>query len=136
MVAIQITQKDLDNLKNEIKLDINEDNTNRRHEDRKIVNNVVWKVDELEIKSAVNDNILKTMTTSIDKLEKVVTEWFREMNWKLELFNDKFSSKEDHKVNWIKINSIEKALDSINLKIAWVSGWFAVVLFLIEKFIK
>lgn len=132
MVNKAITHSDLQNLKNELKLDISKEQTELRHEDRKKLSDCIWKVDELDKKSAVNDNILKNMSTNFqemkDSFDKLVT--------KIELFPDKFATKEDHKENWLKISALEKALDNINLKIAWVSGGFAVIIFLIDKYAK
>lgn len=132
MVVKAITQSDL----NSLELKIKKDNIEERHN----LDNKLWtyffKVDEMVTKQAVNDNILETMTASITKLEKVVTEWFEKMNTKIDWFQDKFATKEDHKENSIKISSVEKALENINIRIAGVSGGFAVIIFLIEKFSK
>lgn len=132
MVQKTINTSDLQNLKNELKLEISKEQTELRHEDRKKLSDCIWKVDELDKKSAVNDNILKNMSTNFqemkDSFDKLVT--------KEELFLDKFATKEDHKENWLKISALEKALDNINLKIAWVSGGFAVIIFLIDKYAK
>ena len=131
-----ITQNDLANLENKIKIEISKEQTELRHEDRKKLSEAVWKVDDLKSKELLNDNIIKTMTASIEKLEKAVTVWFKEVNSKIDWFQDKFATKEDHKENVSKISAVEKALDNINLKIAGVSGWFAVIIFLIDKFSK
>ena len=130
MAEKAITTSDLQNLKNEIKLEISKEQTELRHEDRKKLSDCIWKVDELDKKSAVNDNVLKNMSTNFqemkDSFDKLVT--------KIEWFPDRFATKEDHKENSVKISGIEKALDNINLKIAWVSGGFAVIIFLIDKY--
>ena len=130
MAEKAINTSDLQNLKNEIKLEISKEQTELRHEDRKKLSDCVWKVDELDKKSAVNDNVLKNMSTNFqemkDSFDKLVT--------KIEWFPDRFATKEDHKENSVKISGIEKALDNINLKIAWVSGGFAVIIFLIDKY--
>lgn len=130
MVTKAITQADLANLEKSIKLEISKEQTELRHEDRKKLSDCIWKVDELDKKSAVNDNVLKNMSTNFqemkDSFDKLVT--------KIEWFPDRFATKEDHKENSVKISGIEKALDNINLKIAWVSGGFAVIIFLIDKY--
>jgi hypothetical protein len=69
-----ITQNDLANLENKIKMEISKEQTDLRHEDRKKMSDYIWKVDDLKSKELLNDNILKNMTDSIEKLEKVVTE--------------------------------------------------------------
>lgn len=125
-----ITQNDLNNLEIRVKSEISKEQTELRHEDRKKLSDCIWKVDELDKKSAVNDNVLKNMSTNFqemkDSFDKLVT--------KIEWFPDRFATKEDHKENSVKISGIEKALDNINLKIAWVSGGFAVIIFLIDKY--
>lgn len=125
-----ITQNDLNNLEIRVKSEISREQTELRHEDRKKLSDCIWKVDELDKKSAVNDNVLKNMSTNFqemkDSFDKLVT--------KIEWFPDRFATKEDHKENSVKISGIEKALDNINLKIAWVSGGFAVIIFLIDKY--
>lgn len=131
-----VTQNDLNNLEIRIKSDISKEQTELRHEDRKKASNYYFKVDELEKSSAVNSNTLKYMTESIEKLERVVTEWFKEVNQKIDWFQTKFATKEEHKENGAKISKIETALESINLKIAMVSGGFAVIIFLIERYAK
>ena len=132
MVTKAISQSDL----NSLELKIKKDNIEERHN----LDNKLWtyffKVDEMVTKQAVNDNILETMTASITKLEKVVTDWFEKVNSKIDWFQDKFATKEDHKENVSKISAVEKALENINIRIAGVSGWFAVIIFLIEKFSK
>lgn len=132
MVAKAVTHLDLEKLKNEI---IEVDRVSR-HDDRTKAWLYYFKVDALETKTAVNDNILKTMTLNIEKLEKAVTNWFEKVNEKIDWFQDKFATKDEHKDNWLKISSLEKALDNINLKIAGVSWGFAVIIFLIDKFSK
>jgi len=69
-----ITQNDIVNLENRIIMNVSKEQTELRHEDRKKLSDTIWKVDELDKKSAVNDNIIKTMTASIEKLEKAVTD--------------------------------------------------------------
>ena len=73
MVTKAITQSDLQNLENKIKIEISKEQTELRHEDRKKLTEAVWKVDDLKSKELLNDNIIKTMTASIEKLEKAVT---------------------------------------------------------------
>lgn len=130
MVTKALTHSDLQNLKNEIKLEVSKEQTELRHEDRKKLSDCIWKVDDLDKKSAVNDNILKNMTDNFQEMK----ESFDKLVTKIEWFPDRFATKEDHRENSSKISGIEKALDNINLKIAWVSGGFAVIIFLIDKY--
>lgn len=77
MVTKAITQADLANLEKSIKLEISKEQTELRHEDRKKLSDCIWKVDELDKKSAVNDNVLKNMSTNFqemkDSFDKLVT---------------------------------------------------------------
>lgn len=133
---IAVTHQDLQNLEIRVKSEVAKEQTELRHEDRKKLSDAIWKVDDLKSKELLNDNILKTMSVSIEKLESLVTEWFSKVNHKIDWFTDKFATKEEHKENWHKITAVEKALENINLKIAGISGWFAVIIYLIEKFSK
>ena len=125
-----INQIDLNNLEIRVKSEISREQTELRHEDRKKLSDCIWKVDELDKKSAVNDNVLKNMSTNFQEMK----DSFDKLVNKIEWFPDRFATKEDHKENSVKISGIEKALDNINLKIAWVSGGFAVIIFLIDKY--
>ena len=132
MVNKALTQSDL----NSLELKIKKDNIEERHNLDNKLWNYFFKVDEMVTKQAVNDNILETMTASITKLEKVVTEWFKEIKDDFKWMSNTFATKEDHKENVSKISAVEKALENINIRIAGVSGGFAVIIFLIEKFSK
>ena len=130
MVNKAITQSDLNTLEKSIKLDITKEQTELRHEDRKKLSEYYYIVDGLKTDSALSKLSLTNMTKNFqemkDSFDKLVT--------KIEWFPDRFATKEDHKENSSKISGIEKALDNINLKIAGVSGGFAVIIFLIDKY--
>jgi hypothetical protein len=65
------------------------------------------------------------MTESIEKLEKVVTEWFDKINDKIDWFQDKFATKEE--LN--PIREKQKSHDEIISRIAWASFfWFLAVI--------
>ena len=132
MTEKTVTQSDLNNL--EIK--ITKEQQELRHKNNDKLQEYYYIVDDLKTDSALSKQSFMTMTKSIEKLEKVVTDWFERVNSKIDWFQDKFSSREDHKENVSKIATIERSLDNINLKIAWVSGGFAVVIFLIDKWSK
>ena len=72
-----INQIDLNNLEIRVKSEISKEQTELRHEDRKKLSDCIWKVDELDKKSAVNDNVLKNMSTNFqemkDSFDKLVT---------------------------------------------------------------
>lgn len=70
MVTKALTHSDLQNLKNEIKLEVSKEQTELRHEDRKKLSDCIWKVDDLDKKSAVNDNILKNMTDNFQEMKE------------------------------------------------------------------
>lgn len=71
---IAVTQQDLQNLEIRVKSEVAKEQTELRHEDRKKLSDAIWKVDDLKSKELLNDNILKTMSVSIEKLESLVTE--------------------------------------------------------------
>jgi hypothetical protein len=54
----------------------------------------------------------------------------------IEKANITFATKDEHKVNVVKITEIEKSVNGINLKIALVTGGFSVLIFLIERLWK
>lgn len=68
-----VTQADLLNLENKIKLDINTEQMEIRHDTAKKIELFFHKVDDVETTVAVHDNILKNMATNLEKLEKAVT---------------------------------------------------------------
>lgn len=131
-----VTQADLLNLENKIKLDINTEQMEIRHDTAKKIELFFHKVDDVETTAAVHDNILKNMATNLEKLEKAVTNWFEKINNKIDSFPDKFATKQEHKENVSQIEKLSKALEGINLKIAMVSGGFAVFMFGIELVIQ
>lgn len=135
-----VTQNDLNNLETKIKLDISKEQTEYRHWDRAKMQTTYNIVDELKTDVALSKQSLTNMTNSIEKLEEVVKEWFTEMKNEFKIITNTFVKKEDYKENHEhilnKTNNLEKALDNINLKIAGVSGWFAVIIYLIDKYAK
>jgi hypothetical protein len=69
-----ITQNDLNNLEIRVKSEISKDQSDLRHEDRKKASLYYFKVDDLEKKTAVNDNILKTMNENFQELKEMMKE--------------------------------------------------------------
>ena len=116
-----ITTSELQNFEIRIKSEMKEaEKTDRHNLDNKI-NVFFYKVEDLEKKSAVNDNILKNMTISIEKLEKSIENWFKEINTKMDSFPEKFATKEDHKRNEERIIDLEKDRKNILVETA---KWF------------
>lgn len=131
-----MTQADLLNLEQRIKIEINKEQTELRHEDRKKSSVYFFKVDELEKTSAVTSNILSNMADNFAELKEMVKEWFKETNNKIDSFPDRFATKQEHKENVSQIEKLSKALEGINLKIAMVSGGFVVFMFIVNFVIQ
>ena len=134
MVTKNPTFNDLANLEKSIKLDISKEQTELRHEDRRKLSEYYYIVDELKTDSALSKQSLANMTNSIEKLEKVVTDWFKEIKEEFKAMHDIFATKEEHKENKIEIESIKATHWKI---ISWVVGtvWtiFLAFLWLIIK---
>lgn len=90
MVAKSITQSDL----NALDLKISKEQTEYRHEDRKVLNNCVWEFEGMKTKLAVNDNILKNMTENFQEMK----ESFDKLVIKIEWLDDRYSGKWTEKV--------------------------------------
>ncbi|MEG7660767.1 hypothetical protein, partial [Listeria monocytogenes] len=61
MVTKAITQSDLQNLENKIKIEISKEQTELRHEDRKKLSDCIWVVDSLKTDSALSKQSFTTM---------------------------------------------------------------------------
>ena len=74
-----INQIDLNNLEIRVKSEISREQTELRHEDRKKLSDCIWTVDSLKTDSALSKQSFTTMTKSIEKLEQVVVDGFKEI---------------------------------------------------------
>ena len=119
-----ITQSDLNNLETKIKLDVSKEQTELRHWDRSKMQNYFNVVDELKTDSALSKQSLQHMTTSIEKLEKVVTDWFQEIKDELKTMHTVFATKEEHLINKNEIQEIKATHSKV---ISWLIGTVATI---------
>lgn len=125
MVSKAITQTDLNNLETRIKLDVSKEQTEYRHWDRAKMQTYYNIVDDLKTDSALTKQSLTNMTNSIEKLEKVVIDWFKEMKDELKLMHNIFATKEEHQANKLEITEIKATHRKV---ISWLIGTVATIL--------
>ncbi len=114
-----ITQNDLNNLETKIKLDISKEQTDLRHWDRSKMQSYFNIVDELKTDSALSKQSLTNMTNSIEKLERVVTDWFKEIKEEFKAMNTIFATKVEHQANKVEIESIKATHSKV---MTWLIG--------------
>ena len=119
-----ITQNDLNNLETKIKLDVSKEQTELRHWDRSKMQNYFNVVDELKTDSALSKQSLQSMTTSIEKLEEVVKEWFKEIKDEFKTMHTVFATKEEHLINKNEIQEIKATHSKV---ISWLIGTVATI---------
>ena len=119
-----ITQNDLNNLETKIKLDVSKEQQELRHWDRSKMQNYFNVVDELKTDSALSKQSLQHMTTSIEKLEKVVTDWFQEIKDEFKTMHTVFATKEEHLINKNEIQEIKATHSKV---ISWLIGTVATI---------
>ena len=120
-----VTQNDLNNLETKIKLDISKEQTDLRHWDRSKMQSYFNIVDDLKTDSALSKQSLTNMNNSIEKLEEVVKEWFKEIKDELKLMHNVFATKEEHQANKIEITEIKATHSKV---ITWVIGTVGTIL--------
>ncbi len=129
-----ITQNDLSNLEIRVKSEISKEQTELRHEDRKKLSDCIWTVDSLKTDSALSKQSFTTMTKSIEKLEQVVVDGFKEIREEFKSMNTIFATKVEHQANKLEIETIKATHSKV---ITWVIGtvWtiFLAFLWLIIK---
>ena len=76
-------------------------------------------VDDLKTDSALSKQSLTNMTNSIEKLERVVTDWFKEIKEEFKAMNTIFATKVEHQANKVEIESIKATHSKV---ITWVIG--------------
>ena len=128
MVNKAITQSDLNALEKSIKLEINREQTELRHEDRKKLSDSIWIVDELRTDNSLTKQSLENMEKKQDEMMVMMKEWFKEIKYELNTMYAIFATKEEHKSNKIEIESIKATHWKI---ITWVVGtvWTIVIAF-------
>ena len=119
-----ITQNDLNNLETKIKLDVSKEQQDLRHEDRKKQQTYYLIVDELKTDSALSKQSLQSMTTSIEKLEEVVKDWFQEIKDEFKTMHTVFATKEEHQINKNEIQEIKATHSKV---ISWLIGTVATI---------
>ena len=119
-----ITQNDLNNLETKIKLDVSKEQTELRHWDRSKMQNYFNVVDELKTDSALSKQSLQSMTTSIEKLEEVVKDWFQEIKDEFKTMHTVFATKEEHLINKNEIQEIKATHSKV---ISWLIGTVATI---------
>ena len=119
-----ITQNDLNNLETKIKLDVSKEQTELRHWDRAKMQNYFNVVDELKTDSALSKQSLQNMTTSIEKLEEVVKDWFQEIKDEFKTMHTVFATKEEHLINKNEIQEIKSTHSKV---ISWLIGTVATI---------
>lgn len=119
-----ITQSDLNNLETKIKLDVSKEQTELRHWDRAKMQNYFNVVDELKTDSALSKQSLTNMNNSIEKLEEVVKEWFKEIKEEIRAMHNVFSTKEEHNASKVEIAEIKSTHSKI---VSWLIGTVATI---------
>lgn len=110
-----INKSDLDTLELKITKEQQQIRHNQNNELQKYYNIV----DDLKTDSALSKQSLTNMTNSIEKLERVVTGWFKEIKDELKAMNTIFATKVEHQANKVEIESIKATHSKV---ITWVIG--------------
>lgn len=110
-----INKSDLDTLELKITKEQQQIRHNQNNELQKYYNIV----DDLKTDSALSKQSLTNMTNSIEKLEKVVTDWFKEIKDEFKAMNTIFATKVEHQANKVEIESIKATHSKV---MTWLIG--------------
>lgn len=110
-----VNKSDLDTLELKITKEQQQIRHNQNNELQKYYNIV----DDLKTDSALSKQSLTNMTNSIEKLERVVTDWFKEIKEEFKAMNTIFATKVEHQANKVEIESIKATHSKV---ITWVIG--------------
>lgn len=110
-----INKSDLDTLELKITKEQQQIRHNQNNELQKYYNIV----DDLKTDSALSKQSLTNMTNSIEKLEKVVTDWFKEIKEEFKAMNTIFATKVEHQANKVEIESIKATHSKV---MTWLIG--------------
>lgn len=110
-----VNKSDLDTLELKITKEQQQIRHNQNNELQKYYNIV----DDLKTDSALSKQSFTNMTNSIEKLERVVTGWFKEIKDELKAMNTIFATKVEHQANKVEIESIKATHSKV---ITWVIG--------------
>lgn len=129
MTERQITREDLQNLEKSIKLDITKDQQQIRHNQNNELQKYHNMVDDLKTDSALSKQSFTTMTKSIEKLEQVVVDGFKEIREEFKTMHSIFATKVEHQANKDEIETIKATHSKV---ITWVIGtvWTIFIAFL------
>lgn len=142
-----ITREEANSIKNEIKLELTNEDTERRHEDRSKLNRFYFTVDELEKANIKTSMSMENMEKSIGNIEKKMEEWFHKLFAKFDWLDNTYVRKDEHAENRERIKALElevklanSKVQNIDIKMAWWGGAIAIIAFIIpfisDKFIK
>ena len=124
MTANSPSFKDLDNLENKIKLDITSEQQKIRHNQNNELQNYFYMVDDLKTDSALAKQSFKMISTNIEKLEKVITEWFKEVQDEFKSMHLLYTTKEEHEVIKKEVTDIKATHNKV---ISWLVGTVATI---------
>ena len=110
-----INKSDLDTLELKITKEQQQIRHNQNNELQKYYNIV----DDLKTDSALSKQSLTNMTNSIEKLERVVTDWFKEIKDEFKAMNTIFATKVEHQANKVEIESIKATHSKV---MTWLIG--------------
>lgn len=126
MAIKSITQNDLDNLWNKIKLEISEDQRKIRHETN---NKIQWDYDKMDDRIHHYDTDLKLTKQYLNSMEKIIEKWLSEIKDEIKSIKNEFVTKSD--LNPIKAKQDEHEV--VIKRIAW--GSFILLISIIWWFI-
>ena len=116
-----VNKSDLDTLELKITKEQQQIRHNQNNELQKYYNIV----DDLKTDSALSKQSLTNMTNSIEKLERVVTDWFKEIKEEFKAMNTIFATKVEHQANKVEIEIIKATHSKV---ITWVIGTVGTIL--------
>ena len=130
MTEKAINQSDL----NTLELKITKEQQQIRHNQNNELQKYYNMVDDLKTDSALSKQSFTIMTKSIEKLEQVVVDGFKEIREEFKSMNTIFATKVEHQANKLEIETIKATHSKV---ITWVIGtvWtiFLAFLWLIIK---
>lgn len=129
MAERTVTHADLQNLEKSIKLDITVEQQQIRHNQNNELQKYYNMVDDLKTDSALSKQSLTNMNNSIEKLEKVVIDWLKEIKDEFKAMHTVFATKEEHRANKVEIETIKSTHSKV---ITWLIGtvWTVFLAFL------
>lgn len=129
MVTKTPNHSDLQNLKNEIKLEITTEQQKIRHNQNNELQKYYNIVDDLKTDSALNKQSLATMERSINEIKEMMKELSKDIKDEIKSIKSEFVTKSELE----PIREKQKDHDAIIKRLAW--GAFILLLSLIAGFI-